>query len=117
MLRFATLAMADDLEERLQLAVLPALARARDDLAAATRRRSQWDEERRLEGERLRLVDEVGSLQGELVATRDYAMHMAGLHDRAVQEIDAIKASWSWRLTEPLRFLGTLVQYAGRRRS
>ena len=138
-------AVADDLDERLELEVLPALARARDDLAAAERQRSQWDDARRLEGERLRLVDEVGSLhsqidelretvtslsgtarslgeaadslRGELAATRDHARRVSGLHDRAVQEVDALRASWSWRLTGPLRFLGTLVQYTGRPRS
>ena len=137
--------LVDDMDGRLELEILPALARARDDLAAADRRRSQWVAEQAAEAERLQQIEELGSLrrqldqfreateflQGEIGATRNHARHLALMrdravqehdravqeHDRAVQEIDAIKASWSWRLTEPLRFLGTLVHYAGRRRS
>ena len=39
-------ALADDLEARLELEVLPALARARDDLMVAERQRSQWKRSR-----------------------------------------------------------------------
>ena len=44
-------ALADNLEARLELEVLPALARARDDLMVAERQRSQWVQQRQLQAE------------------------------------------------------------------
>jgi len=87
---------ADDLEERLDLEILPALARARDDVRAAETRRSTWEAEQAVTAERLRLTAAIGSLH---------------------RELEAIRASWSWRLTGPLRSLGALAQSVGRRRS
>jgi hypothetical protein len=70
-----------------------------------------------LSGSARSLSEAADSLRGELAATRDHALRVTGLYNRAVQEVDALRASWSWRLTGPLRFLGTLVQYTGRPRS
>ena len=44
-------ALADDLEARLELEVLPALARARDDLMVAERQRSQWVQQQQRQAE------------------------------------------------------------------
>lgn len=69
-----------DVREALELQALPALARARDDLNAAERRRALW-------GRR-----------------------------HAEEEVAALRASLSWRLTQPLRTLADLaIRIAGRR--
>ena len=53
--RPATGRLADDLEARLELEVLPALARARDDLMVAERQRSQRVQQQQLQAELPRL--------------------------------------------------------------
>ncbi|MEQ1897752.1 MAG: glycosyltransferase [Vicinamibacterales bacterium] len=123
-------AQADDLEERLELDVLPSLARANDDLASAERRRTQWDHERRMEEEQRHLRDEAASLRDEAASLRDEAASLrvqletargeVGHQDHhrqlALQEVAALHASLSWRLTRPLRAIGgLLIGVAGRR--
>jgi glycosyltransferase involved in cell wall biosynthesis len=126
----ANRALADDLEERLDLELIPAIARARDDLATAERRRALWTEERRAGEEARQLREETDSLRGEtnalhteldaltarLAVVDEHARHLERVHQRAVQEIAALRGSLSWRLTEPLRSMGALVnRIAGRR--
>ena len=80
-------ALSDNDRERLELEALPALARARDDVVDAERRHSRWEREREIEQQRQQLAHEVA----------------------------ALRASLSWRLTAPLRSVGTLVNRALRR--
>ncbi len=77
-------ALDDEATERLELAALPALARARDDLAEAERRRARWERDRADEAARQQLAAEVA----------------------------ALRASLSWRLTAPLRLVGGFVNRA-----
>jgi hypothetical protein len=83
----AAWALSDTARERLELDALPALARARDDVVEAERRHSRWEREREIEQQRQQLA----------------------------QEVAALRASLSWRLTAPLRSVGTLVNRALRR--
>jgi hypothetical protein len=125
---------AEDLEDRLELDVLPALAKARDDLSAGERRRAQWDQARRLEerdrrsGQERRqahalreqdasLRAEADALRADLESARSEMTHLRGINGLAQGEIAALKTSWSWRLTQPLRAIGSLVHRATGRRS
>ena len=83
-------ALADDLEERLELEVLPALARARDDLLVAERQRSQWAQQQPLQVEAAALHEQAASLRGEieslrerLEAARTEAAHLQDMHTLA----------------------------------
>ncbi len=93
--RAAAWAAAARVNEELELQALPALARARDDLASAERRHARWLRGGVNEDERRRLRDEAIAL--------DRRRH------RAEQEVAELRSSLSWRLTQPLRFLGGLI--------
>ena len=124
-------AQADDLEARLELDVQPALARARADVAAAERRRAHWDEARALIDETHALREangtlretngalraEVETLQSDLTSTRQEVSQLNSANGQVSREVDALRASWSWRLTWPLRAIGSLVPRSGGRRS
>jgi glycosyltransferase involved in cell wall biosynthesis len=87
-------ALSDEARERLELEALPARARARDDVAAAERRRSRWERERTIE-QRQRASEE--------------------RHRHLTTEVAELRASLSWRLTQPLRSVGGFVNRAFRR--
>jgi hypothetical protein len=89
-------ARADDIDEHLELQLLPALARARDDLAAAERRAEGWRQERVHHEEAVRLQE---------------------LRAEAMREVQALRSSWSWRVTQPLRSIADMFQRRTRRGS
>ena len=126
----ANRAFADNLDTRIELAVLPALARARDDLSTAEHLRARWEEQRRREDERHTLHGEVNRLRGESIAlgrqaadsrtetdalrgqldhARADVAHLSGELASTHREIGAFRSSLSWRLTSPLRALGSFV--------
>ncbi len=84
----------DRLEERIELDLEPAVQRARDDLDAM---RLQADG-----------ADREAALQSEVAS-------LTQAHNHAVLAINALRSSWSWRLSYPLRALGHLALQLGRR--
>ena len=109
--RAAAWAAAADVNQELELQLLPALARARDDVVMAERRRARW----RAEDDHRPLNGEVTSLRMRLEAARDEAIALDHRRHHAEQEVAELRSSLSWRITRPLRVLGGLVARRGRR--
>ena len=78
-----------DLREHLELRMMPTLARARDDVAAAEAQRRAWEQLHRIDL----------------------------LRNQAEAEAVALRRSWSWRITKPLRALKDLLHPTERGRS
>jgi glycosyltransferase involved in cell wall biosynthesis len=122
-------ARADDIDEHLELQLLPALARARDDLAAAERRVAAWRQERGLAvaqgfqnleegyGRLRRLRMEHEELQSALARQREEVVRLQELRAEAMREVHALRSSWSWRVTQPLRSIADMLQRRTRPRS
>jgi glycosyltransferase involved in cell wall biosynthesis len=107
----ANRALADDIEERMDMEIAPALARARDDLAAAERRSARWETQRQVSDVRASR-DELDDLR------RSYeieVLRLDKLRHRAEGDAAELRASWSWRLTRPLRTFGRMTGIGGRR--
>lgn len=102
-----TRAQSEEMAGRLELEALPALQRARDDLAAAARRRARWD-----------AAESAGhaleELRRRLAGTEAELLRLDALRHRAEEESQALRASLSWRLTRPLRAAGSLLQRLAR---
>ena len=78
----------DRLEELIELELEPATQRTRDDLDTVRHQADRADRE--------------AALQFEVAS-------LTQAHDQAVLAIDALRSSWSWRLSYPLRVLGRLA--------
>ena len=87
----------------------------------AERQRSQWVQQQRLAEAALLneqsnfLREEVAALRERLEAARTEATHLQDMHTYARNDASALRASLSWRIMRPLRAVGTIVCFAGRR--
>lgn len=127
----------DRLEELIELDLEPAVQRARDDLDAVRLQADRADREAALQSEREHLAATSSALEGDNAALRaqleqssrsleesasrirdtesnqrrlhDEVASLTQAHDHAVLAIDALRSSWSWRLSYPLRALGHLA--------
>lgn len=134
----------DALEERIELELQPAVQRARDDLRAARLHAERVDREVILRAEHAQLKATASALERDNADLRDrleQSGHALGdaasrtqageaaeqrlqdevdslsrAHAHAVHAIDALHASWSWRLTAPMRALGRLALQLRERR-
>jgi glycosyltransferase involved in cell wall biosynthesis len=104
-------ALADDLEERAELEWVPALQRARDDLSDVeeTYERDQQLKQGRTAMEHLeRLLAEsqthASALEQEI---RNFEDSVGSLQ----AEVAALRNSWSWRLTLPVRVVAGWLRY------
>jgi hypothetical protein len=59
---------------------------------------------------------EVDALQSDLTSTRREVSQLQSANGLFRREVDALRGSWSWRLTWPLRAIGSLVPRSGGRR-
>lgn len=133
----------DALEEQLELNVEPAVRRAQDDLHEVRRRVSETERAARRDAEVERLTAAAeglstanDALRAELdgstraleeahqrlrtLSSNERLLHteltsLTSAHARAVAAIDALRTSWSWRLTGPLRAIGALAHWRGPR--
>jgi len=111
-------ARADDLDWRLEHELLPAEARAREDAADATRRLEKWNAQVELErlsahaqtqSERASKAEtELTAHVAELQRTRVHAAALDTERQNVAREAAALRGSISWRLTRPLRAIGSL---------
>ncbi len=115
-------ARADIAEERLILEYEPALSRAVDDLAAVEREQSRLELERQRSRElaeiaasRDRLWDETQRLQQQVALSDERAKHLDAARLAATYDVSALHQSWSWRLTAPMRVVGSWILRLTRR--
>ncbi|MGE3959823.1 MAG: glycosyltransferase [Vicinamibacterales bacterium] len=108
----------DELDEQLELQLAPDLARVRDDVADAQRQRAASVERAALDA-RARQVEVLESaverLRAEARAVQDELTSLTAAHARAAQEVTALRRSWSWRVTSPLRMVGAWAMALGGR--
>lgn len=137
----------DRLEALIELELEPATHRTRDDLETVRHQADRADREAALQSEREHLATSASALERDNDALLAQVAHAAQsleesasrmrdiessqrrlqdeltsltqAHGHAVQSIDALHSSWSWRLSYPLRVLGRLAlqlrSYAPRR--
>jgi glycosyltransferase involved in cell wall biosynthesis len=99
---------AEDLDRRLEAELRPADLRARADLEEARRCRAAWDQRERAHAER-------AALEAHATALEAHAAALTQQVETGRREILALRESWSWRVTRPMRAAGALVRPDHRR--